>query len=170
MCYRHSPLLQSITFLLCVHAKSLKLCLTLCDPVDCVACQAPLSMGFFRWEHWSGFSFPPSGDLTDRGIKLPPLMSPALAGSFFITSAPLEAHIFTLVLWRKKKEDIHVYHFIFLMWLIRIEVPHLVYPGPIHFTTLMFSFCTNSNAFASWPWDKVTINRSKTHACVRVFI
>ena len=117
MCYRHSPLLQSITFLLCVHAKSLKLCLTLCDPVDCVACQAPLSMGFFRWEHWSGFSFPPSGDLTDRGIKLPPLMSPALAGSFFITSAPLEAHIFTLVLWRKKKEDIHVYHFIFLQFI-----------------------------------------------------
>ena len=29
-------------------------CLTLCDPVDCVACQAPLSMGFSTQEYWSG--------------------------------------------------------------------------------------------------------------------
>ena len=30
-----------------------------------VACQAPLSVGFSRWEHWSGLSFPPPGDLSD---------------------------------------------------------------------------------------------------------
>ena len=28
-----------------------------------VVCQAPLSMGFFRQEYWSGLSFLPSGDL-----------------------------------------------------------------------------------------------------------
>ena len=35
-----------------------------------VAQHAPLSMGFFRQEHWSGWPFPSSGDLPDPGIKL----------------------------------------------------------------------------------------------------
>ena len=30
-----------------------------------VACQAPLSMGFFRQEHWSGLPFLPPGGLHD---------------------------------------------------------------------------------------------------------
>ena len=34
-----------------------------------VACQAPLSMGFPRQEHWSGLPFPPPGDLPDPGIE-----------------------------------------------------------------------------------------------------
>ena len=35
--------------------------------------------------------FPPPGDLPDPGIKLVSLMSPALAGGFFTTSATWEA-------------------------------------------------------------------------------
>ena len=46
-----------------------QLCLTLCDPMDCVAHQAPLSMGFSRKEYWSGLPFPSPGDLPDPGIK-----------------------------------------------------------------------------------------------------
>ena len=34
-----------------------------------VACQAPLSMGFPRWEHWSGLPFPSPGNLPNPGIK-----------------------------------------------------------------------------------------------------
>ena len=34
-----------------------------------VAYQAPLTMRFFRQEHWSGLPFPPPGDLPDPGIK-----------------------------------------------------------------------------------------------------
>ena len=34
-----------------------------------IACQAPLSMGLFRPEYWSGFPFPPPGDLPDPGSK-----------------------------------------------------------------------------------------------------
>uniref|UniRef100_A0AC11CFY0 B cell linker n=1 Tax=Ovis aries TaxID=9940 RepID=A0AC11CFY0_SHEEP len=34
------------------------------------ACQALLSMVFFRHEYWSGLPFPPPGDLPDPGIKL----------------------------------------------------------------------------------------------------
>ena len=35
-----------------------------------VAPQAPLSMGFFRQEYWSGSSFPSPGDLSDQGLNL----------------------------------------------------------------------------------------------------
>ena len=34
-----------------------------------VACQPPLSMGFFRQEYWSGLPFPSPGDLPDPGIE-----------------------------------------------------------------------------------------------------
>ena len=51
-----------------------------------VACQTPLSMGFPRQDYRNGLPFPPPGDLTDPGIKPGSLMSPALAGWFFMTS------------------------------------------------------------------------------------
>ena len=57
-----------------------------------MARQAPLSMGFSRQEYWSGFPYPPSEDLLDPGIKPTTLMSPALAGGFFTTSATWETH------------------------------------------------------------------------------
>ena len=52
-----------------------------------VAHQAPLSMGFPRQEYWSGLLFPLPGYLPDPGIEPVSLMTPALAGGFFITSA-----------------------------------------------------------------------------------
>ena len=51
------------------------------------ALQAPLSMGFSRQEYWSGLPCPPPGDLPHPGIEPASLMSPALAGGFFTTSA-----------------------------------------------------------------------------------
>ena len=47
-----------------------------------VACQAPLSMGFSRQEHWLGLPFPSIGDLPKPGVES---MSPTLAGEFFTT-------------------------------------------------------------------------------------
>ena len=47
-------------------------CLTPCDPMDCIAHQAPLSMGFSSQEYWSGYSswripsIPSPGDLSDQ--------------------------------------------------------------------------------------------------------
>ena len=55
-----------------------------------VAHQAPLSMGFSSQEHWSGLPRPPPGDLPKPGIEPVSLMSPALAGQFFTTSATWE--------------------------------------------------------------------------------
>ena len=37
-------------------------CPTLCDPMDCVAHQAPPSMGFSKQEYWSGLPFPSPGE------------------------------------------------------------------------------------------------------------
>ena len=63
-------------------------CPTLCDPV---AWQAPLFMVFSRQEYWSGLSYPHPKDLPDPGIEPVSLMSPALAGKFFTTSATQDA-------------------------------------------------------------------------------
>ena len=58
------------------------------------ACQAPLSVGFFRQKYWSGLlPFPLPGDIPDPGIKPTSLMSPALADGFFTTSATWEAQV-----------------------------------------------------------------------------
>ena len=42
------------------------------------ACQAPLSMGFSRQEHWSGLPRPPPGDLPNPGIEPTSLMSSSI--------------------------------------------------------------------------------------------
>ena len=47
-------------------------------------------MGLFRQEYWSGLPFPSPGDLPDTRIEPTSLMSPALAGGFFTTSATWE--------------------------------------------------------------------------------
>ena len=56
-----------------------QLCLTLCDPMDCIAHQAPLSMEFSRQEYWSGLPCPSPGDLPDPGMEPAFLMSTAVA-------------------------------------------------------------------------------------------
>ena len=53
--------------------------------------QAPLSVGFSRQEHCSGWPCPPPGDLPHPGIEPASLMSPALTGGFFIMSTTFEA-------------------------------------------------------------------------------
>ena len=50
-----------------------------------VARQAPLSMGFSRQEHWSGYPFPSPGDLPDPVLEP---SSPELAGGPFTTEPP----------------------------------------------------------------------------------
>ena len=69
------------------------MCPTLCDPMDCVGCdpmdQAPLSLGFFGQEYWSGLPFPPPGDLSDPEIEP---VSPALSGRLFTTEPPGKPH------------------------------------------------------------------------------
>ena len=53
---------------MCMCAESLQLQPTLCNPMDNITRQGPLSMGFFRKEYWSGLPCPPPGDIPDPGI------------------------------------------------------------------------------------------------------
>ena len=48
--------------------------------------QTRVSLGVSRQECWSGFPFPPPGDLPDSGTEPVSLMSPALAAGFFTSS------------------------------------------------------------------------------------
>ena len=65
-----------------------KLCPTLCNPMDYIAHQAPLSMEFSKQEYWSGLPLPSPGDFLDPGIELKSPAFPALAGKFFSTEPP----------------------------------------------------------------------------------
>ena len=69
----------------CYHgAKLFQSCLTLLAHWT-GAHWAPLSMGFFRQEYWSGSPWPLPGDLPDPGIEPASLMPLAWAGGFFTT-------------------------------------------------------------------------------------
>ena len=57
-----------------------------------VACQSPLSLGFYRQKYWAGLPCPAPGDLPNPRIKPTSLASPpALTGRFFTTSDTWEA-------------------------------------------------------------------------------
>ena len=80
--------LDSIQFMksiicLCMHAKSLQSCLTLCDPIN----RSPPGSsvrGVLQARIWSGLPCPPPGDLSNPGIEPTSLTSPALAGGFLL--------------------------------------------------------------------------------------
>ena len=67
-----------------MHAKSLQLCLTLCDPWT-LTCQDTLSLGFSSKEYWSGLLCSPPGDLPDPEMEP---MFPAWTGGFLPLAQP----------------------------------------------------------------------------------
>ena len=79
-----------------MHTKSLQSCPPLRDPMDYIACQVFLSMGFSQQEYWSGLPCLPLRDLPEARFKLATfmslcLMSLALEGGLFTTSITWEA-------------------------------------------------------------------------------
>ena len=48
------------------------------DPMDCIALQAHLSIGFLRQEYWRGLPFPSPGDLLNPWIEPASPVSPVL--------------------------------------------------------------------------------------------
>ena len=65
------------------------------DPMDCSPPGSSVR-GFSRQEYWSGLPCPLPRDLPDPGIEPPSLMSAALAGEFFTTSATWELEVLYL--------------------------------------------------------------------------
>ena len=98
----------------CGCAKLLHSCPTLCNPIDYIAYQAPLSMGFSRLEN--GYHVLLQGIFPTQGSNLHLLMSLALAGGFFATMATWEApsHAYVTlnarVKLRYKKVNLHLFH------------------------------------------------------------
>ena len=87
---KHPPganqcLFTSPDLVICCYCLVAQSCPNLATPWT-VARRAPLSMGFFRKEHWNGLPFPSPGDLPDPEIEpeIEPV-SPDLAGGFFTT-------------------------------------------------------------------------------------
>ena len=62
-------------------------------------------MGLSWQEYWSGFSFPPPGDLPNPGIEL---ASPVLAGGFFTFESPGKHLIYSLYQVEFYKELVYV--------------------------------------------------------------
>ena len=61
-----------------------------------LARQAPLSMGFFRQEYWSGLPCPPPGDLPSPGIEpVSPVVTTLQANSLPLKhqGSPIKVHI-----------------------------------------------------------------------------
>ena len=75
--------------ILCVHAKSLQLCLSLCDAMDC---SPPGSFvhGILQARILGGLPFLSRGDLPDPGIEPALLCLSALGSRFFTTSTTSE--------------------------------------------------------------------------------
>ena len=69
---------------MCMCAWSLQLCPVICDLMDCSHPQDAPGRN-------TGLPYPPPRDLPDPGIEPGSLISPALAGGFFTTSATWEA-------------------------------------------------------------------------------
>ena len=90
--YTYIHIYKYVCKFMCMHAPSLSHFQLFATPRT-VAHQAPLSIAFFRQEHWNGLPFP-SPDLPDPGIKPASPASPALVNGFFTTSATWEVCVY----------------------------------------------------------------------------
>ena len=79
---------------LCMWAKSIQLCPTLCDPID-GSPAGPSVHGTLQARILEWVAVPSSKDIPDPGIEPESLMSPTLAGRFFTTSATI-SHAYRL--------------------------------------------------------------------------
>ena len=120
-----------------------RLCVTLCTH------QAPLSMGFWMQEYWSGLPCTPQGDLPDPGIEPVALTSPALAGRFFTTGATWEA-------WKIAHTHTHTHLFMQHVYWVAIN-PEYSLEGMMlklklqHFGHQMW----RADSLKPWCWERL---------------
>ena len=137
----------------------------LCATPWAVACQAPLSMGFFRQEYWSELPCPPPEDLPYPGIKLVSLMSPVSAGRFFSSRATLEAHKFFPLDFK----SLNFGSFTSLIWILQSLTTTVLFlcfcmssrfyfPGEGNGNLLQYSCLENSKDRGAW-WESMGLQR-----------
>ena len=111
-----------------------------------VARQAPLSMGFSRQDYCSGLPFPSPGDLPNPGIEPTSLLSPALAGGFFTTSATWEALF--IAKWHC---IVHVHPSIYLFTVSSLSVHLLMDTGCFHILAIVNTASLNIEETVHFP-------------------
>ena len=76
-------------------------CPTLCDLMDCTACQALLSMGFFRQGFWSGLPFPPQISFFNKNFPTPFSIFNAESNTLHVTDSQqilnVNSHVYAAV-------------------------------------------------------------------------
>ena len=96
--------IKCIYMCVCVRAKLLQSCPTLCNAMDCS--QASLSTGFCRYEYWNGLPCPPPGIFPTQESNPPFLTFSWMAGGFFTTTATQEApYIYIYSMFKHKIQD-----------------------------------------------------------------
>ena len=88
---------------LCMYAKSLQSCSTLCDPIGCSLPGSSVH-GILQARVLGGLPGFSPGNLPNPGIEPPSLMSPTLADVFFTTSATWVTLLMRKELWRNTLE------------------------------------------------------------------
>ena len=116
-----------------------------------VACQAPLSMGFYRQEYWSGLPFPTPGDLTDPGTKPVSFASPELAGGFFTLVLPGKPQRMLLyhIIWEARPKTIVISLSLKLIIFFFSEI----FLFCVVFSSLMFATECDLGLFPSYHLD-----------------
>ena len=150
MCFslKYGPLVFPFPRWLClvqgkVEALVTQFCPVLSDPMDYMACQASLSLGFSRQEYWSGLPFLSSGESSQSRDRI--LVS-CIAGRFFTIWATREApeYIFAEVLLK---------HFYSPGWFMAYKCFNtfvgavMLYKDLLHFSW----FLNTVNSFMSFP-------------------
>ena len=140
-------------------------CPTLCNPMDCVAHQASLSMRFPRQKYWVGCHF------LLQGIY-PSLASPSSAGRFFTTEPPGKPIFY----WTSQFNFVSLFLFQIKVWGLfpwenqqsSITLPAtLCFSAPIHNISLFFLsvFCL---FFSSWDFYFKNIIIYYTHLHLKI--
>ena len=83
------PPVKPLTLYVCMHVKLLKLCPTLCNPMDYSLPDSSVH-GIFQARILESATIPSSGDLPNPWIKPVSPGSPAWAGGFFITKSTVK--------------------------------------------------------------------------------
>ena len=140
--------------------------------VPLCAHQAPPSMGSSRQEYWSGVPFLSPGGLPKPGSEPVFLRSPALAGSFFTTSASWEAsERFRLqtkqsqaLRWLLCLLDTFPVPLIWLPLPTRVHLPGAAFPAALS-DTRPPTLITFSPMVSSRPlgWNHLFVNVSRVH-------
>ena len=115
LCYKQIPYrLSHFSIPVCLPAKSLQSCLTLCDPMD----HSPLGSsvhGILQARILAWVAIPFSRDRPHPGIEPTSLKFPALGGRFFTTSATWEAHSIPVLC-----------QIVLIFWLFELFSSHLL--------------------------------------------